>query len=87
MMMKTLWRKVEPTLWFLASLYLFFLVYGVIVYRSKIQDWTAWGQVFVLVVIGFWWTGFKSRLAKFLRESLREMIVEELSRHCDHEKV
>jgi hypothetical protein len=32
----------------------------------------------VLDVIGFWWTGFKSRLATFLRESLREVIVEEL---------
>jgi hypothetical protein len=58
---------------------LFFLVYGVIVYRPKMQDWTSWGQVFVLVVIGFWWTGFKSRLAKFLRESLREMIADELA--------
>jgi hypothetical protein len=34
--------------------------------------------VLVFVVAGFRWTGFKSRLAKFLRESLREMIAEEL---------
>ena len=79
MTMKTLWRKVEPTVWIMASAYLFFLVYFVIVYRPKVQDWTFWGKVFVLVVIGFWWTGFKNRLAKFLRESLREMIVEELA--------
>jgi hypothetical protein len=39
---------------------------------------TCVSRIFVLVVIGFWWTGFKSRLAKFLRESLRKMIVEEL---------
>jgi hypothetical protein len=78
--MKTLWSKVEPVLWFLASYYLFFVVLGVIVYRPKIGDWPFWGRIFVLVVIGFWWTGFKSRLAKFLRESLRQMIVEDYRR-------
>jgi len=77
--MKTMWRKVEPILWFLASLYLFFLVYSLIVYRPKMQDWTFWGQIFVIVVVNFWWTGFKSRLVKFLRESLREMIADELA--------
>ena|ERR1700730_3101675 len=80
MTMKTLWCKVEPILWFLASLWLFYVVYGVIVYRPKAEDWTFWGRVLMLFVIGFWWTGFKSRLAKFLRESLREMIVEELQK-------
>jgi hypothetical protein len=80
MTMKTLWRKVEPILWLQASLYLSFLVYGVIVYRPpRVRDWPFRSRVFVLVVIGFWWTGFKSRLTKFLRESLREMIVEELA--------
>jgi hypothetical protein len=77
--MKTLWRNVESFLWYLASVYLFFVVYGVIAYHPKVEDWPLWGRIFVLVVIGFWWTGFKSRLAKFLRESLRGMIVEELA--------
>jgi hypothetical protein len=79
MTMKTLGRVVESTLWFLASIYLFFLVYGVIVYRTKALDWPSWAQLLVLLVFGFWWTGFKNRLAKFLRESLREMIVAELA--------
>ena len=78
MTMKKLWSKVEPILWFLASYYLFFVVLGVIVYRPKIENLPFWARIFVLVVIGFWWTGFKTRLAKFLRESLRPMIVEEL---------
>jgi hypothetical protein len=78
--MKALWSKVEPILWSLASLYLFFVVLGVIVYRPKLEDWPFWGRIFVLVVIGFWWTGFKSRLAKFLRESLRAMMAEELQK-------
>jgi hypothetical protein len=78
MTMKTLWSKVEPILWFLASYYLFFVVLNVIVYHPKIENLPFWSRIFVLVVIGFWWTGFKTRLAKFLRESLRQMIVAEL---------
>jgi hypothetical protein len=86
MAMKALWRKVEPILWVLASVYLFLVGYGVLLYPAKFwagPSWGPlgpfWGRLFVLVVVGFWWTGFKSRLAKFLRESLREMIVEELA--------
>jgi hypothetical protein len=79
MTMKTLWPKVEQALWILASLYLLGIVYAVTVYPAKAQDVPFWGRMFVLVVICLWWTGFKNRLAKFLRESLREMIAEELA--------
>jgi uncharacterized membrane protein len=75
---KTVWSKVEAFLWPAASVFLFYVVYDVIVYRPKAESWPFWSIVLVLVVAGFWWTGFKSRLAKFLRESLRMMIAEEL---------
>ncbi len=72
MTMKTLWSKVEAlVLWPFASILLLSVVYGLVVYRSKIGVWPFWSQVLVLVVAIFWWAGFKSRLAKFLRESLR----------------
>ena len=79
--MKTLWRNVEPFMWTVATLWLLYVVYGVIVYRPKASfwDWPFWGQLVVIVLVSFWWTGFKSRLAKFLRESLRGMIAEELA--------
>ncbi len=82
--MKTLWSKVEPFVWAFASVWLLYTVYVVIVYRPKAEDWLFWGWPFwgrliVLVVVIFWWTGFKSRLAKFLRESLRGMIADELA--------
>lgn len=76
MTMKTLWGKVEPILWYFSSLYLYYTVYALIIYRPT--QWRSWGPVLVLVVAAFWWTGFKKRLVKLLRESLREMIVEEL---------
>src|ERR1035437_469122 len=79
MAMKALWRKVEPILWFLASVYLFLVAYGVLLYPAKFWAGPFWGRLFVYVVIACWWTAFKSRLAKFLRESLREMIAEELA--------
>ena len=78
-MMKALWRKVEPILWFLASVYLFVVAHVLLLYPAKFWAEPFWGQIFVIVVVGFWWAGFKSRLAKFLRESLREMIAEELA--------
>ncbi len=77
--MKTLWDKVEPILWFLATVYLFFVTYGVLLYPARFWAAPFWGRLFVYGVIVFWWLGFKSRLAKFLRESLREMIAEELA--------
>jgi hypothetical protein len=79
MAMKTLWRKVEPILWFLATIYLFLVAYGLLLYPARFWTGPFWGRLFVYVVIAFWWAAFKSRLAKFLRESLREMIVEELA--------
>jgi hypothetical protein len=77
MTMKAVWSKVERILWFMASVFLFYIVYGVLVNRPK-GDWPFWSFVVVVVVGGFWWTGFKSRVAKFLQESLRGMIAEEL---------
>jgi len=80
--MKTLWRTVEPFVWAFATLSLLYVVYAVIVYRPKgfFWDWPFWGQLVVIVLVSFWWTGFKSRLAKFLRESLRGMIAEEMNK-------
>ncbi len=43
--MKTLWSKVEPILWFLASYYLFFVVLNVIVYRPKIENLPFWARI------------------------------------------
>jgi hypothetical protein len=77
--MKALWRKVEPILWVLASVYLLLAGYNVLRYPARFWAEPLWGRVFVYGVIAFWWTGVKSRLAKFLRESLREMIVQELA--------
>jgi cobalamin biosynthesis protein CobD/CbiB len=79
MAMKTLWSKVEPILWFLATVYLCLVAYGVLLYPAKFWAAPFWGRLLVYVIIVFWWTAFKSRLAKFLRESLREMIAEELA--------
>lgn len=76
--MKTLWSKVEPFVWAFTTILLLYMVYGVIVYRPKPEEWGFWGRVLVFVLVWFWWIGFKSRLAKFLRESLREMIAQEL---------
>jgi hypothetical protein len=79
--MKTLWSKVEPFVWAFATLWLLYVVYALIVYRPKFfWDWPLWGQVVVIVVFSFWWKGFKSRLAKFLRESLRGLIAEEMNK-------
>jgi len=75
--MKTLWSEVKQFVWAVATLLLFYAVYAVIVYRP---NWPFWGRLFVVVLVSFWWTGFKSRLAKFLRESLREMIAQELQK-------
>ncbi len=77
--MKTLWSKVEPILWFLGTVYLCLVAYGVFLYPAKFWAAPFWGHLLVYVIIVFWWTAFKSRLAKFLRESLREMIAEELA--------
>jgi hypothetical protein len=33
--MKTLWSKVEPILWFLATVYLCLVAYGVLLYRRN----------------------------------------------------
>ena len=77
--MKTLWRKVEPFVWALATVYLFLVAYSLLRYPARFWVEPFWGRLFVYVVIAFWWTGFKSRLAKFLRESLRGMIAEELA--------
>jgi hypothetical protein len=79
MTMKTLWRNVESFLWNMATVYMLLLVYGVIVYPKIWQDSPFWGKIVALFIIGYWWTGVRSRFAKFLRESLREMIVEELA--------
>ena len=78
--MKTLWSKVEPILWFLGTVYLCLVAYGVFLYPAKFWAAPFWGHLLVYVIIVFWWTAFKSRLAKFLRESLREMIAEELAK-------
>ena len=79
--MKTLWSKVADFVWASATLSLLYVVYAVIVYRPKafFWGWPFWGQLVVIVLVSFWWTGLKSRLAKFLRESLRGMIAEELA--------
>jgi hypothetical protein len=79
MAMKVLWHKVEPILWVLATGYLLVAGYNVLRYPARFWAEPFLGLLFVYVVIAFWWTGFKSRLAKFLRESLREMIAEELA--------
>ena len=79
MTMKTLWRNVESFLWNMATVYIMLLVYGVIVYPEIWRDSPFWGKILALFIIGYWWTGFKNRLAKFLRESLRGMIAEELA--------
>jgi hypothetical protein len=76
---KTVWSNVESVLWNMATVYMFLLVYGVIVYPKIWQDSPLWAKIFALFIIGYWWAGFKKRLAKFLRESIREMIVEELA--------
>jgi hypothetical protein len=80
MVMKTLWRKVEPFAWALATVYLLLVAYGVLLYPAKFWAASFWDRLFVYVVIAFWWTAFKSRLAKFLRGSLRGMIAEELQK-------
>lgn len=77
--MKALWRRVEPILWVLTSVYLIFVGYSLLLYPANFWAAPLWGRLFVYAAVGFWWTGFKSRLARFLRESLREMIVEELA--------
>src|SRR5579864_2324715 len=79
MTMEKLWRKVEPVLFYFATLYMWLLVYFVIVYHPKIDEGSFWGRMFVVFVVSAWWKGFKNRLAKFIRESLRGMIVEELA--------
>ena len=80
MTMKTLWSKVEPILWTGACVYLIYFVLGAIADRTKTEAWMRIpGVPLVLVgVTAFWWVGFKNRLAKFLRDSFREMIVQEL---------
>ena len=74
--MRTAWAKVESFLWYLASAYVGYVVYALIVDRPK--EWRPWGLVILAVIVSFWWTGLKGRLSKFLRESLRQMIAEEL---------
>ena len=69
---KTLWHKFEAIMWPMTTVVLFYVVY------PRGANWPFWFFVLVVVLISFWWAGFKSRLAKFLRESLREMVVEEL---------
>lgn len=78
MTMKAVWRSVESFLWNMATVYMFVLVYGPIVYPKMWQDSPIQGKIVALLIVGYWWTGFKNRLAKFLRESLRGMIAEEL---------
>ncbi|MGC2476641.1 MAG: hypothetical protein WA485_20065 [Candidatus Sulfotelmatobacter sp.] len=77
--MKALWHKVEPILWGLASVYLLLVAYALLLYPAKFWAAPLWSRLFVYIVIAFWWSGFKARLAKFLRESLRGMISEELA--------
>lgn len=74
-----LWLKIEAVLFYLANMYVVFLAYAVIVYHPKVEYWTFWRFMVVVIVISFWWKGFKDRLAKFIRESLRAMIMEELA--------
>lgn len=76
---ETLWRKVEAILFYLGTLYVVFLVYYVIVYRPKLDSWSFLGEMFALIVVSLWWQAFKGRLAKFIRESIRGMIVEEFA--------
>jgi hypothetical protein len=77
--MKTIWRKVEPILWGLATVYLCLVAYSLLVYPARFWAGPFWSRLFVYVLTAVWWTAFRSRLAKFLRESLREMIAEELA--------
>jgi deoxyadenosine/deoxycytidine kinase len=70
--------KAEAIIWPMASFFLLYVVYSLLVLHQRVENWSLLGIVHALVVAGFWWTGFKSRLAKLLRESLREMMVEEL---------
>jgi len=58
MAMKTLWRKVEPILWYLASVYLFLVAYVLLQYPAKFWAAPFWDRLFVYVVIAFWWTAF-----------------------------
>lgn len=75
MTMKTLWSKIEAGLWTLASVYLIYFILGWISSQAKTEEWMQpRSHVYVLVVVSiWWWIGFKNRLAKFLRESLRRM--------------
>jgi len=79
MAMKALWLKVEPFFWFLESIYLLIMAYGLLLRPAKFWALPLWSRLLTYFVLGFWWTGFRNRLAKFLRDSLREMIVQELA--------
>ncbi len=80
MTMKTMWSKIEPILWFLANIFLFYFVRSLLESRVKIEELEESGRALLvlIVVTTIWWTGFRKRLANFLRESLRQMIAEEL---------
>jgi len=78
-MAKALWLKAEPILWFLESIYLLIMAYGLLLRPAKFWALPLWSRLLTYFVLGFWWTGFRNRLAKFLRDSLREMIVQELA--------
>ena len=74
-----LWRKLdEILLWPFATVFLCYVLYGLLVLRQRAENWPFLSVVLLLTIAAYWWAGFKFRLAKFLRGALRDMIIEEL---------
>src|SRR5689334_2898665 len=75
---KTVWHKVEAFLWPMSSVFLSYTAYYALVLHPR-EEWSFLAVVIVILVAGFWWDGFKNRVARFLRDSLRAMIAEQLA--------